>query len=114
MHCRLGPQGSKVVSEGINSNNSLRVLEVAHNGILDAGCIALSAMLADNTCLAVLDLSDNSIGSAACHTLARMLERNNTIQALILNNNPLGVNGGASVIQALASSSSLTHIGLQV
>lgn len=102
-----------MIAEGLRSNNSLLLLDLANNHIGSAGCMAIARVLTTSSAVETLDLSINDIEHPACHSLARMLSAR-SLRCLLLNDNPLGATGTSVILQAADSSPGLQQLGMQV
>ena len=71
------------LSTGLQTNSSLKMVDLSSNNIEDVGAAALADSLKNNTSIEHLRLWDNKlIGEAGFNALADMLEANNHIQKL--------------------------------
>ncbi|CAK0817810.1 unnamed protein product, partial [Prorocentrum cordatum] len=58
----LGPEAAKELARALESNTTVRLLEMEGSNIQDDGAAALAKVLGVNTTLKMLDLAGNGIG----------------------------------------------------
>jgi len=110
----VGIRGTEKIAEALRSSECTVVrLNLAWNGMTDAGAEYMSGALAANTTMQFLDLSSNRIGFPGATAIAKGIEENQTLRSLQLNGNPIGDKGVATIIEAVASKYSVRDLGLQ-
>lgn len=75
------------MATALETNNSLRSLIMLDSNISNAGCVALSKMLALNKTIERLDLSYNRISDPGCSALANSLKCNSSLKEIGLFGN---------------------------
>jgi Ran GTPase-activating protein (RanGAP) involved in mRNA processing and transport len=83
---------------------SVERLNLARNGLEDAGCVAIAEALARNASVVSLDLSRTRFGSAAAKALAEAFAKNTHLVSVRLDGNDIGADGCASLLRALDAS----------
>ena len=96
--------------QGLNSNTTLRNLDLGANDIGDDGCCALAECLGINIVLTSLALCRNSISYSGCSALAAVLDRNQTLTALDLANNAFGDDGCCVLARSLNANTTLQSL----
>lgn len=96
----------------MESNATLRYLDLSWNKICDVGAQALAQALESNATLQLLELECNKIGDVGAQALAKALESNTTLQVLTLSYNQIGDEGGKALGKALESNPTLQLLDL--
>eukprot|EP01012_Entosiphon_sulcatum_P022442 TRINITY_DN2739_c1_g1_i1.p1 TRINITY_DN2739_c1_g1~~TRINITY_DN2739_c1_g1_i1.p1 ORF type:complete len:431 (+),score=63.37 TRINITY_DN2739_c1_g1_i1:25-1293(+) len=103
----------KALITGLVRNDSVTVLDLAHNAIEDAGVRALATLLTrKKEILKELNLCDNNIRTDGAKSLGRCLAINTTITSLNLRLNRLGDDGGRAIFDGLAENHTLLDLNL--
>jgi Ran GTPase-activating protein (RanGAP) involved in mRNA processing and transport len=79
----------RTVTEKLNSST----VNLAHHGLCDKGCIAISQCIRVNTFITSLDLSNNGITLDGINTLLAVMQKNPSITELNLSQNRFGHKG---------------------
>lgn len=107
-----GLENAEALRAMLLRNKTLTELVVQQCRIIDdQGCIGQG--LAGNSSLKTLNLCHNGIGDAGAIALAEGLESNSTLQQLMLLSTKFGPTGIARIAKALLVNSSLVRLGLR-
>jgi Ran GTPase-activating protein (RanGAP) involved in mRNA processing and transport len=138
-HNQIDASLARVIASGLKTNTSLRILDLADNGMDDEavaeiaaglahnetnvefvsldfnafgddGVATLSQMLAVNSTVTELHLFGNRVSAIGAEYLADALRTNETLQSLILSFNRIGDRGAVALAQALTVNTTLTKI----
>lgn len=102
-----------VLKEGLKNNNTIRVFNIAWNGVDDEGGEVLGSIL-ENSIIERVNASHNRIGRKGAEGIANGLRSNTDLQVLLLDENPLRDEGCAAIIRAVRESrTGLVEVGLQ-
>jgi len=104
----IGNAGAAGLAEALKSNTTLAVLDLSRNVITDGGAADLAEALKSNTTLTVLNLPRNGIFDAGAAGLAEALKSNTTLTVLNLTSNGIGAAGAECLAEALKSNTTLT------
>ena len=83
----------KSLAATLETNRSLKDLNLSWNNLYPASADSLAASLTTNTTLTKLDLSGNNLGPAGAKSLATALETNTTLKNLFLFENNISEAG---------------------
>jgi hypothetical protein len=78
----------------------------------DVDAIIIAEMLRANTTVARVDLARNGIGDAGAQALAQMLAENSTIEYFNLESNAFGERGGLALCEALQKNTRLQYLNI--
>ncbi|XP_021361363.1 leucine-rich repeat-containing protein 74A-like isoform X2 [Mizuhopecten yessoensis] len=95
---------AKQVCKAIAANKGLRTLNLAWNGLGKEGCIALCRSLPKNVTLQELDLNSNRIDTTSLRFLLHGLVHNTCLKCVRIGRNPLTTDGAKAILRALQSS----------
>ena len=70
---KIGPEGAKILADGLKDNETLTNLHLSHCEILEDGAVALAHALANKKNLLVLDLNGNKIMPGGCHAICKAI-----------------------------------------
>ena len=101
-----------VLGAALETNTTLRYLDLSRNNLATAGARSLATALGTNTALTNLNLSGNNLGSAGAKSFAKVLKTNTTLTNLSLYSNNLGPAGAESLATALKTNRTLTNLSL--
>jgi Ran GTPase-activating protein (RanGAP) involved in mRNA processing and transport len=110
--CNIRTGGAAALAKLLQTNNTLRTLDLEWNGIgsSDEAVAIIADALAVNQGLTSLDLRNNSVSpQGACH-LARALGANKALHRLDLRWNDVGVFGGNALAHALEANRTLCEM----
>jgi Ran GTPase-activating protein (RanGAP) involved in mRNA processing and transport len=110
--CGGGAGGVEALCEGLRANKTLRVLDLGHNRIGDAGARAIGASLASNSVLAQLVLFRCGVQSDGAVALAEGLRSCRALEKLNLQYNLIGEAGIGAIASLLATHPSLASLHL--
>ncbi|XP_068686880.1 protein NLRC3-like [Montipora foliosa] len=108
----IGDSGAAALTKAMEINSTLTRLDLPGNGISDSGAAALAKAMERNSTLAWLDLSRNKIGKSGAAALAKALEVNITLTQLYLSDSAIGDSGFAALVKAMEINSTLTRLDL--
>ncbi len=112
--CYLNRYDGEVLAAGLKSDkhfSSLRVLNLAKNGLRKEGAQALATTLSEEGVqLEHLDLSGNKIGVSGAKALAAMLAKNKSLKVLNLFSNMIDVDGARALKEAFKINCTLQEI----
>ncbi|XP_066537041.1 NACHT, LRR and PYD domains-containing protein 12-like isoform X2 [Hoplias malabaricus] len=102
--CKLGDTSCEYLSSVLQSENSLKELDLSKNKLQDSGVELLSAALNSPLCkLETLRLALCKLGARACEALGSVLQSMNSLKELDLSNNDLQDSGVELLSAALKS-----------
>ena len=78
----IGDKGLQTIFNSLKQNNTLKVLDVSHCGMTDAGVPSLAEVMNINTTLEELYISGNPIGDKGLQTIFNSLKQKNTLKVL--------------------------------
>jgi hypothetical protein len=110
--CNIRTGGAAALAKLLQTNNTLRTLDLEWNGIgsSDEAVAIIADALAVNQGLTSLDLRNNSVSpQGSCH-LARALGANKALHRLDLRWNDVGVFGGNALAHALEANRTLCEM----
>ena len=94
-------------------SSTLTTLNLSHNGLCDAGALAVARLVRDSPVLRVLDLSYNRIGSAGIEVVARAVGGRKTLATLWLNGNyRCGEDGALALAEAVAANPNMAVLDI--
>ena len=101
--CKIDVFGSKILSKGLSSNSSIKILLIQNNMINDQGVkyICESLKLNKYYCLSELNSEHNNITSIGAKYISQFLVINNSVEKLILTNNKIDISGAILINKAL-------------
>ena len=111
-HNNLGPAGAESLATALERNATLTNLNLRNNTLGPAGVESLVTALKANKTLTYLNLPGNNIGPAGCESLATALKENTTLTHLNLSDNDLGPAAVESLPTALAINTALQVLDL--
>ena len=109
---KLDPAGAESLGTALKTNATLTNLVLSCNNLGSAGAKSFAKLLKTNTTLRNLSLSNNNLGPVDAELLATALETNTTLTNLSLFNNNLGPAGAESLAKALKTNTGLTNLRL--
>jgi hypothetical protein len=102
-----------LISNGLNSNHTLRHIALSNNSIGDAGAQHLAHSLTLNSTLKSLDLKDNSVGNAGAIALAFALDhQNRSLYSLVLEGNDIEEAGLAALCRAIVDNPAFEYLSI--
>jgi len=93
----------QVFADAASGHKTLRAINLAKNGVTDAGAKYLAGALAKNTALTTLSLTDNKIKTDGADALAKLLKALPALARLDLDENAIGDAGVIALCVALTS-----------
>lgn len=90
----FGNHGAHAVARMLESNNTLKFLNISNNQIEDNGItgpMGIAAALAKNTVLTHLNIAKNKFKEAAAEKIACALKKNSTLTELVLSSNAINI-----------------------
>ncbi|XP_027360416.1 NLR family CARD domain-containing protein 3 isoform X4 [Abrus precatorius] len=108
----FGDEGLFFLAESLAFNQIAEEVSFAANGITTAGLKAFDGVLQTNTTLKTLDLSGNLVGDEGAKCLCDILVNNSSIEKLQLNSADLGDEGAKAIAEMLKKNSSLRVLEL--
>ena len=107
--------GATHLADALHSNSTLTALDLRWSNLKRDGVAKLAVVLMANTTLTDLDLGGNEMGEAGVLDMAAALTKNTVLSRLELAGNDRGIDDACAtkVVQALASNSTLTSLGLK-
>lgn len=107
--------GATHLADALHSNSTLTALDLRWSSLKRDGVAKLAVVLMANTTLTDLDLGGNEMGEAGVLEMAAALTKNTVLSRLELAGNDRGIDDACAtkVVQALASNSTLTSLGLK-
>ncbi|XP_027360415.1 NLR family CARD domain-containing protein 3 isoform X3 [Abrus precatorius] len=108
----FGDEGLFFLAESLAFNQIAEEVSFAANGITTAGLKAFDGVLQTNTTLKTLDLSGNLVGDEGAKCLCDILVNNSSIEKLQLNSADLGDEGFSSLAGALLEHNTIRNIHL--
>ena len=82
---KLSDHGAELLSKGITTTKTLRVLHIADNNIGPSGITAIANALVTNTSLEELNLNNNEVGKDGAIAIAEAITNSKTLKTLLLN-----------------------------
>ncbi|XP_069130021.1 leucine-rich repeat-containing protein 74A-like isoform X2 [Argopecten irradians] len=95
---------AKQVCKAIAVNKGLHSINLAWNGLGKEGCIALCRSLPKNVTLQDIDLNSNRIDTTSLRFLLHGLVHNTCLKCVRIGRNPLTTDGAKAILRALLSS----------
>ena len=109
----IGDKGIAHITTALQTNTTMRTLNISNCSISDEGAKSLARAIAVNRSLQYLDISGNKIGDNSIAHIATTLETNNTLTTLLFDENGTITDEGAlSLAAALNVNSSMKHLRL--
>jgi len=108
----IGDVGLQVVSEGIQYNETLRVITIADAGLTKASIPNFARSLVNKRFLTKILLDMNKIGPEGAKTLAEGLKENETLTNLHLSHCEILEEGAVSLASALVNKKNLLVLDL--
>ncbi|KAF1861519.1 hypothetical protein Lal_00025870 [Lupinus albus] len=108
----FGDEGIFFLAESLAFNRIVEDVSFAANGITAAGLRAFDGVLQSNITLKTLDLSGNPVGDEGAKCLCDILAQNSSIEKLQLNSTDLGDEGAKAIAEMLKKNSSLRVLEL--
>ncbi|XP_076875374.1 NACHT, LRR and PYD domains-containing protein 3-like isoform X2 [Brachyhypopomus gauderio] len=103
--CHLTEESCKSLTSVLQTENSLRELEITNNDLKDSGVEQLCAGLKSSNCkLEILRLSGCHLTEESCKSLTSVLQTENSLRELDINNNDLKDSGVEQLCAGLKSS----------
>nr|XP_048305237.1 leucine-rich repeat-containing protein 74A isoform X3 [Myodes glareolus] len=93
--------GLRCCSPPLESNVTLKKLDVSMNGFGNEGALALGDVLRLNSCLVYIDISRNGITNEGASRISKGLEVNESLQVLKLFLNPMSMEGAVFLIMSI-------------
>ena len=97
----------------VETNPSLKVLDLSLNSLTDTDMELLTSSLQQNTTIETLNLSFNFLGAEDLHSIARVLELNCCLRSLNLSWNSINYCGMMAVANALPLKATLSELNLR-
>ncbi|CAI9262810.1 unnamed protein product [Lactuca saligna] len=115
--CNFGDEGLFFLAESLAYNQVAEEVNFAANGITAEGIFkAFDGILQSNISLKVLNLSRNNIrdeGAKGAKAIAELLKKNSTLRTIELNNNLIDYSGFSGLAEALLENKSLNSLYLK-
>ena len=109
----ISDNGIAHIATALQTNTTMRSLQISRCSISDEGAESLAGALAVNRSLKDLDISDNEIGDNGIAHIATALQTNNTLTRLVFDEGGTVTDEGAlSLAAALTANSSMEHLRL--
>ena len=108
----LGDQSAKLLSNGIKTTKTLRVLDIGHNNIGPSGTVAIVSALTNNTSLKKLWMSHNKVGQDGATAFAKAIANNKTLKALSLNDDTMDEKSAMIIMKSLHHNDTITGLSL--
>ncbi|XP_040860990.1 NLR family CARD domain-containing protein 3 isoform X1 [Glycine max] len=108
----VGDEGAKCLCDILVNNSSIEKLQLNSADLGDVGAKAIAEMLKKNSSLRVLELNNNMIEYSGFSSLAGALLENNSIRNIHLNGNYGGALGANALAKALESNKSIRELHL--
>ncbi|GJW77493.1 protein NLRC3 [Tanacetum coccineum] len=105
-------EGIKAFDGILQSNITLKTLNLSGNTIGDEGAKILADILVDNTGILKLQLNSTGLGDDGAKAIAEMLKKNSTLRTVELNNNLIDYSGFSGLAEALLENKSLQSLYL--
>ena len=106
----IGDNGIAHIAIGLQTNTTLRTLNISQCNISDEGAESLARALAVNSSLQELDISFNKIGDNGIAHIATALQTNTTLRTLDISWCIISSKGAESLARALAVNRSLQEL----
>lgn len=111
---KIGPAGMEALAMSLSGNKTLLHLRVAWNSANLQGAAALADILAANDCaLKELDVAWNGLGDAGGQEIGACLLTNSTLVELDMSNNAIKGPGAVVIATGLNINKSVKHVRLQ-
>ena len=107
---KLGDDGAELLSTGITSSITLRVLDISSNNIGSSGTTAIANALTNNTSLEELYMSYNKVGDHEVGVLVEKILQAKTLRKLDISRNYIGPSGTMAIANSLPKNTSLEHL----
>jgi hypothetical protein len=111
-NCQLSPKAGKALAETMRQRNQIAFLNLADNGLGDAGVTDVLRVLMNMETLTELDLSCNHFGAATADVVADFISTNRVIYSLNISKNNIGDAGAISIARSLEKNDSLTRFDM--
>ena len=106
----VGSEGAKALAEALKHNGTLEKIFLARNMIGIEGAKRLSEALPLNYALQSLDIRGNCIGKEGAIALSEALKRNKALRVLIIPDNKIGNEGAKALSEALKHNNTLQEM----
>jgi len=106
----IGAEETRIFSQALGKNSTLKELVFAWNSIGEEGAKALAHALKVNTALRILDCGMNGISSKGFQDIAQALTVNSTLLEIQLHWNTLGVKGAEMLAQVFKENTPLLRV----
>ena len=105
--CGISDEGAESLARALAVNRSLQDLNISDNEIGDNGIAHIATALQTNTTMTKLHFSQCSISDEGAESLARALAVNRSLQDLNISDNEIGDNGIAHIATALQTNTTM-------
>ena len=107
---KLGDDGAELLSTGITSSITLRVLDISSNNIGSSETTAIANALTNITSLEELYMSYNKVGDHEVGVLVEKILQAKTLRKLDISRNYIGPLGTIAIANSLPKNTSLEHL----
>lgn len=102
-----------IICKGLESNASIRIIDLNRNDFANAGATALAKVLQSHTTsINKLAIASNLIGDEGAIALAKAIRSNTTLAKIDLNDNSIGDEGVIALAEAIKNNISVCSIDL--
>lgn len=109
---KIGPEGTKLVTQALINNNIINSLMLGADGILNEGAFAVSNLIQHNQTIETVYLGCNLIDGKGANSLANALKVNKSVSGLWLKRNPIGDEGVESLAEMLKFNNQIKSLDL--
>ena len=111
---KIGPEGARVLAEGLKENETLTNLHLSHCEIMEEGAVSLATALTNKKNLLVLDLNGNKIMPGGCSAICKAIQTHTTLRELFMSNNLIGPDGAKHLAKVLLNKKYITELCLSM
>ena len=112
-NCKLGNLATKVIAEGLLTNNTIQKINLQDNGIDDRGFAYFTDVPLKNNSIQILDLSKNQISDYSATPFVKNLYKNVALKQINFFDNQLKNETGSNLIEVLRTNITLSKINLK-
>ena len=110
----IGCEGVQLLSQFLDTNTTLRGMNLSYAGIKGEGVCSLAKALSENNCLEELNLRGNQIGHEGAELLSQSLYTHTTLRRLYLSHSSIKEKEFCSFVKALSTNNSLEVLNFSV
>ena len=110
--CSLGNKNTLVLGECLKNNETIRVLNISHNGITDQGFKSFQNLFTKNNTIEKLDVSSNFISDVTAREFVKSMKFNRSLKKLNFYDNQLHNEMRNVFLEILETNKSLVSINL--